>query len=441
MPEKMSFGKRLQNALSHGWNIFRNKDPSFPMGSAPTYGMSSSMRPDRPRLRSYSERSIIASIYNRIAVDVSSIDLEHVRLDENDRYVETINSHLNNVLTVEANIDQTARAFIQDVVLSMFTEGVVAAVPTETTHNITKGTFDIEAIRTGKIVTWFPEHVTVQLYNDVLGIYQEYTLPKESIAIIENPFYAVMNENSSTLRRLIRKLTILDAIDEQSGSGKLDIIIQLPYSLKNPVKQAEAEKRREALEVQLSGSKYGVGYIDAAERVTQLNRPADNNLLTQIEYLTNMLYSQLSIPPEVFNGTADESVMRNYQSRTVFVIVNAIIEEFKRKFISKTARTQKQSIKFFRDPFALVPAEQFAEMADKFTRNEILSSNEIRAELGFKASADPRADELRNKNLKASNDQLPADPQDIGIDEARLRRILVKMGVNQGRRQNEKQTG
>jgi hypothetical protein len=345
------------------------------------------------------ERSIIISVYNRIALDVSAVDIQHVRLDQNGRFSEQITSGLNNVLTVEANIDQTAKALIQDIVMSMFDEGVVAVVPIDTTQNPRDGSYDILTMRTGRIVAWYPQHVRVRLYNENTGRQEELILPKSTVAIIENPLYSVMNEPNSTLKRLIKKLAILDAIDEQSGSGKLDLIIQLPYVIKSEARKKQAEDRRKDIEVQLSGSKYGIAYTDGTERVTQLNRPAENNLMAQITYLTSMLYSQLGLTEAVFNGTADEKTMLNYDNRTVLPILNAIIGEFKRKFLTKTARTQNQSIMYFKDAFKLVTAKDMADIADKFTRNEILSSNDIRSQIGYKPSDAPGADELRNKNL------------------------------------------
>jgi hypothetical protein len=394
----------LTTKLKHAWNAFRNRDPTERTTYA-NYGTSTSQRPDRPHLRVTNERSIIISVYNRIALDVSAAKLMHVRLDDNDRFEEVIDSGLNYILTQEANIDQTAISFIQDVVMSMFDEGVVAVVPIDTTIDPTiSGAFDINSVRTGRIIEWFPQHIRVRVYNDRTGTKEELTLPKKMVAIVENPLYAVMNEPNSTLKRLIRKLSILDAIDEQSGSGKLDLIIQLPYVIKSAARREQAEQRRNDIEVQLSGSKYGIAYTDGTERVTQLNRPAENNLMTQVQYLTSMLYSQLGLTEAVFNGTADEATMLNYNTRTIVPILKAITHEFKRKFLTKTARTQKQTIMHFIDAFSLVPANELANVADKFTRNEILSSNEIRAVIGFKPSKDPKADELRNKNLNASDE-------------------------------------
>jgi len=385
--------------LKHGWNAFRSREPT----SANEYreiGPGSYARQDRVRMHVTNERSVIISVYNRIALDVSSANIQHVRLDQNGRFAETITSGLNYTLTTEANQDQTSRAFIQDIVMSMFDEGVVAVVPVDTTIDPrVSGSFDVQTLRTGRITAWYPKHVRVRMYNDNTGLQEELTLPKSTIAIIENPLYSVMNEPNSTLKRLLKKLAILDAIDEQSGAGKLDLIIQLPYVIKTEARRKQAEERRKDIEVQLSGSRYGIAYTDGTERVTQLNRPAENNLMSQIQYLTSMLYSQLGLTEEVFNGKADEATMLNYNNRTVALILMAIIDEFKRKFLTKTARTQNQSIMYFKDAFSLVPAKEMADIADKFTRNEILSSNEIRSIIGYKPSSDPAAEELRNKNL------------------------------------------
>jgi hypothetical protein len=359
------------------------------------------------------------AVYNRIAMDVSAVMIQHVRLDQNGRFEEVINSGLNYALTVEANIDQTASAFIHDLVLSMFDEGCVGVVPIDTTINPKiSGSYDIQTMRTGKILDWYPEHVRVRVYNDRTGSKEDLTLPKKMVGIIENPLYAVMNEPNSTLKRLIRKLNILDAIDEQSGSGKLDLIIQLPYVIKTPARKAQAEIRRKDIEDQLSGSKYGIAYTDGTEKVTQLNRPAENNLMNQIEYLTSMLYSQLGLTEDVFNGKADEATMLNYNSRTVYPILKAIIDELKRKFLTKTARSQNQSLMFFKDAFSLVPATELANIVDKFTRNEILSSNEIRAIIGYKPSLDPKADELRNKNLNESK-EVPSEVEPLDPNESK----------------------
>lgn len=397
----------IRNRLQHAWNAFRSRDPT-----PKDIGYSSSRRQDRRRSFISSERSIIVSVYNRIALDVAAIPLQHVKLDDSDRYLETIEDGLNYCLTTEANLDQTSQSLIQDIVMSMFDEGVVAVVPVDTTIDPSVSTsYDIKTLRTGRIVGWYPKHVRVSLYNEDTGNHDEIVLPKKEVAIIENPFYAVMNEPNGTLKRLLRKLSILDAIDEESGSGKLDLIIQLPYVIKSDSKREQAERRRKDIEMQLSGSRYGIAYTDGTERVTQLNRPAENQLMGQIQYLTSMLYSQLGLTEDVFTGKADEATMLNYQNRTVFTCVNTIVYEFKRKFLTKTARSQKHSIMYFRDAFGLVPVTVLAEVADKFTRNEILSSNEIRSTIGYKPSKDPKADELRNKNLNQSKGgSSPLDP-------------------------------
>ena len=388
-----SFGSRLK----HAWNAFFNKDPT---GYYQYGGMSYSYRPDRPRFSRGNERSITTSVYNRIALDAAAIDIMHVRLDENKRFLEEVNSGLNNCLTVEANVDQTGRAFIQDVVMSMLDEGCVAIVPVDTTFNPkVTGSYDIQTMRTGKIMEWKPQHVRVQLYNEQTGQREEIVLPKSMVAIIENPLYAVVNEPNSTMQRLIRKLNLLDVIDEKNSSSKLDLIIQLPYLIKTEARRQQAEARRKEIENQLVGSKYGIAYTDGTEKVTQLNRPIENNLLSQVEYLTSMLYSQLGITQGILDGSADEKTMLNYYNRTIEPILSAIVDEMKRKFLTKTARSQHQSIEFFRDPFKLVPVADISEIADKFTRNEIMTSNEIRQIIGMKPSDDPKADELRNKNL------------------------------------------
>lgn len=388
----------LLERIKNGWNAFvNNRDPTvYYRDVGPSY----SYRPDRFRFTRGNERSIVTSIYNRIALDVAAVDFRHIKLDDNDRFLEEIDSGLNTCLSLEANIDQTSAAFIQDIVMSMMDEGCVAIVPVDTTFNPTDtSSYDILSMRTGKILEWMPAHVKVRVYNERTGRREDITLPKSSVGIIENPFYAVMNEHSSTMQRLIRKLVLLDSIDEQSGSGKLDLIIQLPYIIKTPARRQQAEERRRDIEMQLSGSKYGIAYTDGTERITQLNRPVENNLMKQIEYLTSMLFSQLNITQSVLDGTADEATMLNYNTRTVGVFIKAIILEMKRKFLSKTARTQKKSIGFFRDPFELVPVGQMAEIADKFTRNEITSSNEIRQGMGMKPSRDPKADQLVNSNI------------------------------------------
>lgn len=408
---EMNIGSRLK----HAWNAFMNRDPTevdYDIGPAYYY------RPDRPRLTRGNERSIVTAVYNRIALDVSDIDIRHVRLDPDGRYIEDIDSGLNNCLTVEANIDQTGKAFIQDVVMSMLDEGCVAIVPVDTTLNPkVTGSYDINSMRTGKIVQWYPQHVKVNLYNDKTGRKEEVTLPKSMVAIVENPLYAVMNEPNSTLQRLIRKLNLLDYVDEQTGAGKLDLIIQLPYVIKSNARRQQAEDRRADIERQLKDSKYGIAYTDGTERITQLNRPVENNLMKQIEYLTSMLYSQLGINQTVLDGTADEKTMLNYTNRSIGPIISAIVDEMKRKFLTKTARSQMQSIRYFKDPFKLVPVNEIAEISDKLTRNEIASSNEIRQIIGWKPSQDPAADELRNKNLNqqspdmmAPEDQMYEDP-------------------------------
>ena len=393
--------------IQHAWNAFMNKDPTYNYQGA---GMGYSYRPDRPRLTRGNERSIINSIFNKIALDVASIDIVHCKLDENNRYIETIDSGLNNCLTLEANIDQTGRAFIQDVVMSMLDEGSVAIVPVDTTINPKDtNSYDIVSMRTGKILAWYPEHVRVQLYNEKTGKKEELILPKKTVGIIENPLYTVINEQNSTMQRLKRKLALLDMVDEQNSSGKLDLIIQLPYVVKSDARRQQAEKRRKDIEMQLVGSKYGIAYTDGTERITQLNRPIDNNLFAQVESLTSMLYSQLGITQSVLDGTADEKTMLNYYNRSIAPFVDAIVDELKRKFLSKTARTRKQSIQAFRDPFKLVPVNELAEIADKFTRNEILSSNEIRQIIGRKPSKDPKADQLVNSNISQPNQGQPMD--------------------------------
>lgn len=393
----------LINRLQHGWNAFLNRDPTDYFKDI---GMGYTHRPDRPRLTRGNEKSIINSVYNRIALDVSSISIQHVRLDDNGRFLYAMDSGLNRCLTVEANIDQTGRAFMQDIVISMFDEGCVAVVPIDTTLNpeIT-GAYDIDSMRTGRILEWYPNRVKIRLYDERDGTKKDIRLPKKMVGIIENPLYSVINEPNSTLQRLIRKLNILDAIDEQSGSGKLDLIIQLPYTIKTEARRQQAEKRRKDMETQLTGSKYGIAYADATERITQLNRPVENNLMKQIEYLTSMLYSQLGITQSILDGTADEKTMLNYYNRTIEPIISAVADEMKRKFLTKTALAQLQSITFFRDPFKLVPVSELSEIADKFTRNEIMTSNEIRQIIGMKPSDNPEADELRNKNLNKSTEE------------------------------------
>lgn len=393
-----TLGSRFKNAF----NAFFSRDPT----PAYNYGPSYSYRPDRPRLSRGNERSIITAVYNKIALDVASVDFHHCKVDDNGRYVEDMKSGLNECLTLQANIDQTYQSFIQDVVLSMFDEGVVAVVPVETTLNpdVSDG-YDVLSMRTAKIIQWYPKHIKVNLYNERTGRKEDLILAKSDVAIIENPFYAVMNEPNSTANRLIRKLALLDATDEQTASGKLDLIIQLPYVIKSEARKKQAENRRKDIEMQLAGSKYGIAYTDGTEKITQLNRSVENNLMKQIEYLRDMLYSQLFITQSIMEGTADEKTMLNYNSRVIEVIVSAIACEMKRKFLSRTARSQNQTISYFRDPFKLVPVDNMAEIADKFTRNEIMTSNEIRQVIGMKPSDDPKADELRNSNLNHPDEQ------------------------------------
>lgn len=402
---------KFTDRIKHSWNAFLNRDPTYNYRDlgGPSYGY----RPDRMRFTRGNERSIVTSVYNRIALDAASIDIMHVQLDKDDRFESVRDSALNECLTRNANIDQTGRAFIQDVVMSMLDEGCVAIVPVDTTFNPdVTNSYDINTMRTAKIVEWYPAHVKVNLYNDRTGRKEDLILPKKTVAIIENPLYAVINEPNSTMQRLIRKLNLLDVIDEQSGSGKLDLIIQLPYVIKTDARRQQAEQRRKDIEMQLSGSKYGIAYTDGTERITQLNRSVDNNLMKQIEYLTSMLYSQLGITQAILDGSADDKTMLNYYNRTIEPIVSAIVDEIQRKFLTKTAITQKQAILYFRDPFRLVPVNEIAEIADKFTRNEIMTSNEIRQIVGMKPSKDPNADELRNKNLSESNEMIKEKQSD-----------------------------
>jgi hypothetical protein len=396
---EMSFGDRLR----HAWNIFTSREDPYYIRQY--IGSGRSYRPDRPILTRGNERSIITSVYNRIALDVASISIQHVRLDDDGRFTSVLDTSLNSCLSLEANIDQTGRAFIQDVVMSMLDEGCVAIVPVDTDLDPDNGSFKIETLRTGKVLDWYPKHVKLSVYNDRTGEKENIIMPKSTVAIVENPFYAVMNAPNSTLQRLIRKLNILDAIDEQSGSGKLNLIIQLPYVIKTEARRQQAENRRKDIEEQLAGSKYGVAYTDGTEHVVQLNRPVDNNLMSQIEYLTSMLYSQLGLTQSIMDGSADDKTMLNYMSRIIEPILAAIVDEMKRKFLTKTARSQKQSILFFRDPFKLVPVSEIAEIADKMTRNEIMTSNEIRQKIGMTPSKDPKADELRNSNLSAPKEE------------------------------------
>ena len=398
---------RMRDRLQHAWNAFVYNDNTYT--NPQNLGGFSTFKPDRVHFSRGVEKSIVTSVYNRLALDVASLAIKHVRLDENGRYMEEVNSGLQNCLNIEANIDQTGRAFLQDVVMSMLDEGCVAIVPVDTTVNpAVSGSYEINTMRTGKILEWYPAHVRIRVYNDKKGIHEELTLPKSSVAIIENPLYAVINEPNSTMQRLIRKLNLLDVVDEQTSSGKLDLIIQLPYVIKSEARRRQAEERRKDIEMQLSGSKYGIAYTDGTERITQLNRPAENNLMKQVEYLTSMLYSQLGLTQSIMDGSADEKTMLNYYNRTIEPIIAAIVDEMKRKFLTKTARSQRQTVMYFRDPFKLVPVNEIAEIADKFTRNEIMTSNEIRQIVGMKPADDPTADELRNKNLNQSGEQIEA---------------------------------
>ena len=410
---EINLGPRLKNA----WNAFFNRDPTEYYKDG---GMSDSYRPDRPRLTRGNERSIVTSVYNRIALDVAALTFQHVQLDENGRFSSVVDSGLNRCFNLSANIDQPGRAFIQDIVVSMLDEGCVAIVPTNTNVNpLLTESYDIGTMRTGKILEWRPSSVRVRAYNEATGQKEEVYFPKRIVGIVENPFYAVMNEPNSTMQRLIRKLNLLDAIDEQSGAGKLDLIIQLPFAIKGELKRAQAEARRKDIEMQLAGSKYGIAYTDATEHITQLNRSVDNNLMKQIEYLTSMLYSQLGITQSILDGTADEKVMRNYYDRTVEPIASAIVDEIKRKFLSKTARAQGKTMMFFRDPFKLVPVSDLASIADTFTRNEIMTSNEVRQIIGMKPSSDPEADKLRNKNLNKSDSE-PSNPEDASEEKEEI---------------------
>lgn len=412
----LSFGSRIRRA----WNVFKNRDPMTDMSWRLGYG--DSQRADRVILSSNNEKTIVNAIYNRIALDVASLKFRHVRLDENERFKEEMSTGLNEVLKTEANLDQSGRAFVHDMVLSMIDEGVVAAVPVETTDDPeVSSSYDILQMRVGPIVEWYPQHVKVRLYNSVTGRRQEFTFRKRDVAILENPFYAVMNAPNSTLQRLIRKLRLLDVIDEQAGSGKLDLIIQLPYTIRSEARQQQAEVRRKSVEDQLAGNKLGIAYIDSTEKVIQLNRSVENNLLKQVEYLTSMLYSQLGFSQSILDGTADEQTMLNYQNKTVEPLASTITDEFKRKFLTKTARTQGQSVMFFTEPFRITPVSQIAEIADKFTRNEILTSNEIRQIIGIKPSDDPKADELHNSNL---NQEKQGDEPSGGFAD------LLKKGEN-----------
>ena len=412
---ELTIGSRIKSA----WNAFTNRDPTENFGYSNDYSVGTYYRPDRARLSRGNERSIVTSIFNRIALDIAAIDIRHCRTDDEDRFVEYISSSLDGCLTLEANIDQTGRAFIQDAVMSMFDEGCVALVPIDTKGDpLLSESYDILTMRTGKIVAWYPTRVKVSVYNERTGRREEIFMPKSRVAIIENPLFAVMNEPNSTLQRLMRKLVLLDSVDEQTSAGKLDLIIQLPYIVKTDTRRKQAEDRRKDIEKQLSGSRYGIAYTDGTEKITQLNRPLENNLMKQIEYLTSMLYSQLGITQTILDGTADEKTMLNYYTRTIEPIISAIVDEIKRKFLTKTARSQKQTILFFRDPFKLVPVNDLAEIADKFTRNEIMSSNEIRQIVGRKPSDDPKADQLINSNLNQpmDNRQPPQEGHEEGYE-------------------------
>lgn len=406
-----TISSRMKNVLSHAWNAFKSGEENVLSRPMDVGNISYGGRPDRTRFTYSNEKSIVAAIYTRLANDAASVDIRHVRLDDDDRYLETIVSGLNNCLSVEANIDQAARQFRFDTFASLFDKGYIALVPIDTTLDPSvSGSYDIQTMRVGHIVAWHPRHVRVSVYNEAKGLREEITLGKDYVAIVENPFYSVMNEPSSTLQRLVRKLNLLDAVDEQSGSGKLDLIIQLPYVIKTDARRQQAEQRRTDIEAQLKGSKYGIAYTDGTEKITQLNRPTENNLLKQIEYLINMLYGQLGLTPEIMNGTADEKTMLNYMNRTIEPLLTAVTEAMRRTFLTKTARSQKQSIMYFRDPFKLVPIASIADIADKFTRNEIATSNEIRQIVGWKPHSDPKADELRNSNMPAPSDPSFAPP-------------------------------
>ena len=419
-----TFGARLQ----HAWNAFVSDQQTAASRAYQDYGGSMGTRQDRPRSYISSERSIIASIYARLAIDIAQVELHHCRIDDQERYLEDIDSGLNNCLRVEANMDQAARAFRQDIAITVLEKGVAAIVPVDTTISpITSGGYNILTMRVGDVVQWYPEHVRVSLYDERTGTRKEITLPKRMVAIVENPLYSVMNEPNSTLQRLIRKLNMLDAVDEQSASGKLDIIVQVPYAIKSEARRQQAAQRRADLEFQLKDSKYGIGQIDATEKITQLNRPAENNLMAQVEYLTDMLYGQLGLTEEIMNGTADEKTMINYWNRTIEPMLTSISEAMKRSFLTKTARAQKQSILFFRDPFRLASIVDLAEIGDKFTRNEILSSNEMRQVIGFKPSKEPKADQLVNSNMPTSDTGVqPPDQQD---QQSQLDSDLAEFGV------------
>lgn len=426
---------RFGDALRHSWNLFTSQTKTIEDRVYSGYfGTSNSQRPDRPRLAFSNERSIISSIFTRISVDVASVDIRHVRTDDQRRFTEEIDSGLNNCLVLEANIDQPARQFRQDIVMTLCDRGVCALVPVDTTLSPIEGGFDIETMRVGEIVAWYSKHVRVSVYNENKGFREEVTLPKKSVAIIENPLYQVMNEPSSTLQRLIRKLNLLDQVDDAAASGKLDLIIQLPYTIRSEAKRQQAEQRRKDVEFQLKDSRYGIAYADATEKITQLNRPAENQLLEQIKLLTDWLYVQLGLTPEVMNGTADEAAMINYYNRTIEPFLTAIVEAMRRNFLTKTARTQKQWIMFFRDPFRLVPISQIAEIADKFTRNEIMASNEVRQAIGLKPSKEPKADQLVNANMPQSDTGVspPGENPDQPAPDPELEKALAEFGMGAG---------
>lgn len=418
---------RFGEVLRHAWNVFSNQE-TIARNTPNTgyYGTSTGASPSRARLRVHNERSIISSIYTRLSIDVASVDMRHVRLDDQKRYVEDLDSGLNNCLTTEANIDQAARAFRQDVAITLFDRGAAALVPVDTSISpLESGGYDILTLRVGEITQWYPQHVKVSVYNQATAQRQELTLHKSTVAIVENPLYSVMNEQNSTLQRLLNKLNLLDAIDTQSASGKLDLIIQLPYVIKSEARRQQAQQRRTDIEFQLKDSQYGIAYTDATEKITQLNRPAENNLMAQVEYLTEMLYGQLGLTEEVMNGTADEKAMLNYWNRTIEPVLTAMVEAMRRSFLTKTARTQKQDVKFFRDPFRLVPIENIAEIADKFTRNEIMSSNEIRQVVGLAPHTDPKADKLINSNMPAAVTESNGTKAEVTPSKLDLAPILV----------------
>lgn len=404
---------RISERLKHAWDAFSGQPQTEPKYDQQVNVSYSHSRPDRTRLQVSNERSIISSVYTRISIDVAANSIRHVRVDDNDRYLEDLDSGINYCLREEANIDQAASFFIQDVALTLMDKGVIAIVPVKTSMNpLTTGGYDIRELRVGEIISWYPQHVKLKVYNDMVGKHEEIVMRKKDVAIVENPLYMVMNEPNSTLQRIISKLNMLDAVDSQSSSGRLDLIIQLPYTIKSETRREQAEQRRQDIEFQLKGSQYGIAYADATEKIVQLNRPTENNLLKQVEYLIPLLYSQLGLTEEVMNGTANEAAMLNYRTRTIKPILKALTEAMNRTFLTKTARAQRQRILFFTNPFELVPIESIAEIGDKFTRNEILSSNELRQIIGFKPSSDPKADELRNSNMPEAKDSGLANTKD-----------------------------